>query len=316
MRILGLLGTLLEGGRPSVHQLAARFHTRRETIYRDLRALEAAGYPVVGDEMGRLSRPRLLPEARRNLPHLRFTDSEIAALLWAAKQSGHSSPFCDVLPSTIAKLRALADGGSAIASGIEAVVGECDWGAKDYGPHKGTVLRLVEAIVRRRRCRVEYRSPGSPSAKKYQYDPYRLLTVAGGVYCVGKVPPYENFTTLAVERIQALDLTDDQFIVDARFDADRYRREAFGVVWEKPMTVTVRFRAGQAPYVRERIWHPSQQIRQLRDGRIDLTFRAGGTFEITRWVLGWGEAAEVISPGELREHVRDTLTCAAGSYAR
>jgi len=315
VRILGLLGTLLEGGRPSVHQLAARFHTRRETIYRDLRALEAAGYPVVGDEMGRLSRPRLLPEARRNLPHLRFTDSEIAALLWAAKQSGHSSPFRDVLPSTIAKLRALADGGNAIASEIEAVVGECDWGAKDYAPHQGTVLRLVEAIVRRRRCRVEYRSPTSPSAKKYQYDPYRLLTVAGGVYCVGKVPPYENFTTLAVERIQALDLTDDQFIVDARFDADRYRREAFGVVWEKPMTVTVRFRAGQAPYVRERIWHPTQRIRELRDGRIDLTFRAGGTFEITRWVLGWGDAVEVISPGELRDHVRDTLICAARAYA-
>jgi proteasome accessory factor B len=162
---------------------------------------------------------------------------------------------------------------------------------------------------------VEYRSPTSPSAKKYQYDPYRLLTVAGGVYCVGKVPPYENFTTLAVERIQALDLTDDQFIVDARFDADRYRREAFGVVWEKPMTVTVRFRAGQAPYVRERIWHPTQRIRELRDGRIDLTFRAGGTFEITRWVLGWGDAVEVISPGELRDHVRDTLICAARAYA-
>jgi len=50
---------------------------------------------------------------------------------------------------------------------------------------------------------------------------------------------YDNFTTLAVERIQALDLTGDQFAIDADFDVDRHRREAFGVVWEKPMTVTL-----------------------------------------------------------------------------
>ena len=54
VRLLGLLKALAEGGRPSVHQLAARFKTRRETIYRDLRALQAIGYPIVGDEAGLL----------------------------------------------------------------------------------------------------------------------------------------------------------------------------------------------------------------------------------------------------------------------
>ena len=73
IRILGLLKTLIEGGRPTVHQLAARFKTRRETIYRDLHALEAIGYPIVGDESGRLSRPRLAPEARPTLPPVALT---------------------------------------------------------------------------------------------------------------------------------------------------------------------------------------------------------------------------------------------------
>src|SRR5689334_19296966 len=52
VRILGILGTLLEGGHPSVYQLARRFGTRRETIYRDMRALEDAGYPLTGDDQG------------------------------------------------------------------------------------------------------------------------------------------------------------------------------------------------------------------------------------------------------------------------
>lgn len=72
MRLLGILRILLDGGRPTVHQLAARFHTRRETIYRDLRALGEAGYPIAGDA-GRLSRPRLAVEARVAAPPVTLT---------------------------------------------------------------------------------------------------------------------------------------------------------------------------------------------------------------------------------------------------
>lgn len=78
-------------------------------------------------------------------------------------------------------------------------------------------------------------------------------------------------------RIRDLTLTDEAFTVDPGFDPKRYEAEAFGVSWEKPMTVTVRFSAKQAPYVREREWHPTQRIRALSDGRVELTFRAGSS---------------------------------------
>jgi predicted DNA-binding transcriptional regulator YafY len=70
------------------------------------------------------------------------------------------------------------------------------------------------------------------------------------------------------------------------------------------MTVIVRIRADQAPYVSEREWHPTQRIQHLSNGGIELTFCAGGSFEIERWILGWGDAAEVIAPESLRESVQ------------
>ncbi len=155
----------------------------------------------------------------------------------------------------------------------------------------------------------------SRKGKGVQYDPYRILSVAGGLYCLGKVPPFENLTTLAVDRIRALSLAATNFEVDPGFDADRYRRESFGVIWEKPMNVTVRFSAEQAPYVRERVWHPSQSIRELPDGRVDLSFQAGGVFEITHWVLGWGGSAEVVKPNILRQTVVAALRKAVEVYA-
>jgi hypothetical protein len=83
--------------------------------------------------------------------------------------------------------------------------------------------------------------------------------------------------------------------MDPTFDPKQLEAEAFGVVWEKPMTAVVRFSAKQAPFVYEREWHPTQKIRIVRGGRVELTFRAGGAFEIMRRALGWGDAEVVRS---------------------
>jgi predicted DNA-binding transcriptional regulator YafY len=306
---------LKEGGRPSIHDLAARFHTRRETIYRDLRALQAIGYPIVGDAEGRLSHPTLPPDVRTSIPPVLLTQNEVAALVWASKQAGSKQPFRAGLDSALLKLQSLAPGKDGdLALALSGVLGGWTRGIKDYSAFQATILQLVEAIVARRRCLVEYQAPHRDRPKKFRYEPYRLLSIQGLLYCVGQVPAYGSLVTLAIDRIRSLKVTDEPFAVDPNFDLKKYEAEAFGVIWEKPMTVVVRFHPDQAPYVREREWHPTQRLRTLRDGRLELTFRAGGTFEIIRWILGWGDAAEVMRPAALRRDVATILQEAACLY--
>ena len=315
VRILGILKTLLEGGRPTVYQLAARFKTRRETIYRDLRALQDIGYPIEGDEQGRLSRPRLGASLRPAVPPVVLTRQELAALIWSVKRGAGRQPFRGALQTAVPKLQGLALGADGhIALALEGVLEGWERGVKDYAGAEPTILRLVQAIVERRRLLVAYQAPGRERPRRFPYDPYRLLWVQGGLYAVGRVPAYENLVTLAVDRIQSLTPTDEPFTVAAGFDPKRYEAEAFGVVWERPMTVVLRFRADQAPYVREREWHPTQRFRTLADGRLEMTFRAGGLFEITRWVLGWGAGVEVVRPAQLRREVAGLLRAEAGQY--
>lgn len=78
--------------------------------------------------------------------------------------------------------------------------------------------------------------------------------------------------------------------------------------------MTILINAEEAPYVRERQWQPTQQIRELPDGGIELRFRAGGMFEMTRWVLGWGQAAEVVEPPQLRKSVQSAVERVAMTY--
>lgn len=60
---------------------------------------------------------------------------------------------------------------------------------------------------------------------------------------------------------------------------------------------------------------PSQKLTDLPNGGVELRFRAGGPFEIRRWILGWGDAVEVISPEELRQEVEQVLSSARSLYA-
>jgi predicted DNA-binding transcriptional regulator YafY len=317
VRMLGILKTLTEGGRVTLTGLAARFRTTRQSLYRDLQGLHEVGIPVVGDERGGYAGVlRLAPGFRPGLPLAPLSRAELLALAWAAKARGGQEPFREPLAMALLKLQALLDRREAEElTALDGTVSGEDRGIKDLSAHQGTLLRLVQAIVGRRRCVVEYQAPGRAQPRRFPYEPYRIRAVHGGVYAIGRVPAYpKGIVPLALERIRTLEVREEAFTPDPDFDPKRYLTEAFGVAWEKPRTVVVRFRADQAPYVREREWHPTQRFRTLADGRLEMTFRAGGTFEIIRWILGWGAAAEVVRPAALRREVAAVVRMAAHQY--
>ena len=134
------------------------------------------------------------------------------------------------------------------------------------------------------------------------------------MYVIGRVPSHTGTATLAIDRLQSVIHSETEFQIDPQFDSKKCRQDAFGVSWEDPIEIVLRFRSDQAPYVRERLWHPSQEITNLPGGKLQLTFRAGGPFEIRRWILGWGDAVEVISPETLRREITNLLKSAVSTY--
>ena len=310
-RILGILKALIEGGRPSVHRLAAQFRTRRETIYRDLRALQEIGYPVSRDDDGSLSHPPLFGQPFSPLPGL--SNDEVESILWVIKQAEKKEPYHEPLSRVEQKIRLSQIKDKNVNSSEEAVI-LMESGAKSYKTHQATLLTLVEAIIRKRSCLIEYQPPTPERIWKIQYEPYRLIKTQGGLYSIGWSPSQKRLSTLAVERIHIIELLRQVFTVVPDFDPKKLAEESFGIIWERPVRVVIRFRADHAPYVAERQWHPTQKVRYLKAGRLELSFMAGGTFEITRWILGWGDAAEVISPLKLRKHVAGCLQRAGATY--
>ena len=185
-------------------------------------------------------------------------------------------------------------------------------GHKSYEDASEILERLNEAMLQRRVCQVTYRKVGETEAKAYELEPLRILHHRGGLYVVSRMPYYDQLITSAVDRFEAVEVTEVEFEPPDHLPVDERLRDAFGVSYEEPMDVVVRFSKEQAPYVRERIWHPSQELEDLPDGRLVVRLRAGGLFELKSWVLSFGAAAEVLEPEELREGVREEMGRALG----
>ncbi|MEP7154042.1 MAG: WYL domain-containing protein [Nitrospira sp.] len=89
----------------------------------------------------------------------------------------------------------------------------------------------------------------------------------------------------------------------------------FGLIDEPAQIVRIQFTPDVAYLVKERRWHPSQQVECLKDGSMIVTFIAGGMDELVSWVLSWGRGAQVFEPQVLVEAVRPHLARALERYS-
>jgi predicted DNA-binding transcriptional regulator YafY len=88
----------------------------------------------------------------------------------------------------------------------------------------------------------------------------------------------------------------------------------FGLFHGKPITVKVIFEKELSDYIQRQTWHPSQKIKELRDGRILLTMTASGKEEIKAWILSFGPKAKIILPKFLMEEIETDIKKTLASY--
>ncbi len=74
------------------------------------------------------------------------------------------------------------------------------------------------------------------------------------------------------------------------FDFARYAGNHFGIFTGKEeYGVKIKFTAKQAPFIKERMWHDTQEIAEQDDGSLVLSFRTNYLFEVKKRVLSRGQ---------------------------
>jgi predicted DNA-binding transcriptional regulator YafY len=165
---------------------------------------------------------------------------------------------------------------------------------------------------------ITYQSHRRDEPRTYEFQPYLFepVLLSEGVYVVGYSLTHQGLRTFKVERIQKATLTTHHFERDETIDADTLVQHAWGIWYGENLTeVRLRFSAQVARRVKETIWHPTQQIDDLPDGRVEWSVLIAGVQELVPWIRGWGPDVEVIEPPDLRRQIAEDVRRAAELYA-
>ena len=255
----------------------------------------------------------------RDLPSINFPFFEVVSLLFLEDLADalEGTPFKDHLHAALRRISLTLPGPTLrFLRRAAHMYAPFVRGQKSYAESSQIIEDLNQAMLQRQVCRVTYLTVGSEKTKTYPIEPLRLFYFRGGLYLISRMAAYNQLITQAVERIQALELTEETFEIPRDLSVEERLEHSFGVIYEDPFDVKVRFSPEQAPYIRERIWHPTQEIEEQEDGSIVLSLHAGGQYEIKSWILSHGASARVLEPDWLRDQIVEELRSGLESYQK
>ncbi len=287
----------------------------RRTVYRDLDALMFAGFPLISEKRAGKVYYKFLDSF--DLGHVPFTADEVLALVFGQDllRPLEGTPFHDSIESALGKIRAgLGDELIAYLEAIGQSFRVLPGPHKRYADYRDTIQTLSDSVYSHTTVSLRYFTGRSGEESDRNLDPYHVWYRNGGLYVIGHDHRSGEIRTFAIDRIRSIAATERSFVQRADFDFETYTAGNFGVVAEPAVRVVVRFSKTWATHVRERTWHPSQSIRELTDGGVELEMQVGGADELVSWILSFGPGAEVLEPAALREQVSTALALALAVY--
>lgn len=300
----------------SVAELCREEGGAARNTYRDLEALQAAGFPIYNSIEDGRSRWRLSDSyrARGGVP---VALSELLALRCArsALESLEGSSFHEGLSALIAKLDALLTPEMReFARQMDEVFVGDRFGRPAYGQAGPMVEGLNRAAAAQETVELRHVSQRGEETVRL-VDPYNIWLHRGALYLVGWCHLRGAVRTFALARVREARPTGKRFEPRPDYDFEQFAAERFRI-WGEGRVACVRiwFAPDAALYVSERRWHPSQVIQPAADGGIVLTMQIDGLSEVCSWVMGFGPRARVLEPKELVERVRGELAAALRHY--
>jgi len=165
------------------------------------------------------------------------------------------------------------------------------------------VEALREAIKGCRLVRLLYHYRGRDGSTEVEVEPYGIL-LGSRHYLVAHRPDSDRGPFLrmySLPEIERAEILEESFLRDPAISLQDFAERAFGIYQEPPRRVVWRFSGRAVRDARHFLFHPQQQIEELPDGDLQVSFEAGGLLEMCWHLFTWGSSVEVIEPAELRD---------------
>ncbi len=276
----------------------------RRTIFRDLDELRESGIDLLYDE----SQQRYHIPDVYFLPPTNFTPEEALALIVLCHDLGDDSKLPFFAPAQSAAVKLESTLPARLRDRLRVAAGALRIRMEPRNPLLGQqpiYEQLLEAASGRRSVRILYHSLAEQEKIRTRLNPYQLMFSRRSWYVIGRSSIHRAIRTFNVGRILDLEPLKDRYQVPTGFSIDRYLGNAWHLIPEPgpDQQVVVRFAKKVAQNVAEVAWHKTQRLEFNADGTLDFHAKVSGLHEISWWILGYGDQAEVLRPAELRRIV-------------
>lgn len=166
---------------------------------------------------------------------------------------------------------------------------------------------IIEAISKNLLIEIHYRSFNDRRLKEFKVEPYGLKQASRRWYLIAHIPDYETLTVFALDRIEAINITNEKFKFDKSWNLDSYFDEVIGVNLEddyESEDVKIRVYGHQRHYIETLPLHKSQKLVKREKEYSEYSFRLRPEYEFQHEILKMGFNAEVLSPLWLRDEIK------------
>jgi predicted DNA-binding transcriptional regulator YafY len=297
---------LRAGQYPTSDRLAELTEVNPKTIRRDLDYLrDQYGAPV---DFNRARNGWEYTDATYRLPAVLITEGELVAMFLAGQmlRQHRGAPYEPLLRRALTKLaELLPDEVSVHWQTVEQAHSfrQSATTLQDVD----TFRMLADAVLHRQQLRITYWTASREEQTDRVIDPWHLACVDGDWYLIAWCHRRRARRMFAPGRIRQIAPTGQTFVVPDDFRIGDLFDGTFRVVSDDSLplqTVRLRFAPSAAKYIREKVWHSSQQLHIEPDGSAVLELSLRSLIEVRRFVLSWGQECQVLEPASLREDIR------------
>jgi proteasome accessory factor B len=301
---------------PNCRKLADELEVSAKTVQRDIDFMRyRLGLPIEYDQ---LHFGFYYTEPVSSFPNVEISEGELVALYVGQKALAQYQGTSFEAPLSTA-FRKITDG---LRDTISMTWSDLDSAISFRGTGRSTVdvhpfEQLSHAVFKQLEVRFDYKKPDAARYEQRYVQPYHFGCVENLWYLFAFDLDRDQLRTFALPRIRDVRVSKTKFRRPLDFSIGRFLGESFGVFAKPSKTkynVRIQFDPFAAPRVEERQWHPSQKIKPLRNGGVELSLKLGNLEEIERWILSWGTHAQVQGPAELKTRIRKIASALAETY--
>ncbi len=235
--------------------------------------------------------------------------------LQGAMKSSIKAAMQSIFRNTLSGLSALAG----LMSELEQMVHLSGPFPADPDKSEAMIQKILQAIREHKKVRLSYLRTYDGAVTERIVEPHGLLYRLNNWYLTGLCTKREQRRVFLLLNIKELAGIENSFY---RMPHGFSLKEAYKDVWgtwteDGPgdlETVRLRVQSGPAERFRQKLFHESQQNRELPGGGLEITFRLTAAQEMISWLMSWGSAIELLEPAWLREELSRSLQEALHRY--